>query len=209
MATPLHPLTKPHLDKLAGLAESVGAPGPEEIERRAQELLHEWLKFYFSGTAFTTPTAGGGAATTMHFESCEILWDHATPPLPAAKPVLHTVLADRRDGDPIRVGPNVWKIKGEWTWNTFVRTHPQLPASDAAADPAHDAARFTAFRVARRVGDQFAWLLRGPHTQELAFKGIKNLRLTNGPRPIQSGAWFLRQIIFTANVTFTITGNDP
>ena len=208
MTTPLHPLSKPHLDHLAGLSEASGVAGPEELERRAQELWLEWQKFYFGGVEFTTPGVGG-AVETRKFTRCEILWDHATPTLPSALPVMHSVLADRRDGDPVRCGPGLYQVHGEWTWNTFVRCHPQLPASAREDDPANDSARLNAFRAVRRAGDELASLLRGPHTQELAFKGLAKVRLLNGPRPVQAGAWFLRQLVYSARVTFYVAGNDP
>lgn len=203
---PLHPLIKPHLDKLAGLSEPEGAAGPEEIERRAQEILNEWQKFYFSGSSFTTPS--GNDMINRTFQQCEILWGQATATSPSALPVLHTILADRRDGDPVRMGPSLYRVEGDWTWNTFIRTHPQNPGG-AEALPVSDAAGLEADRVCRRVADQYAWLLRGPHIQELAFKGISHLRVTNGPRSVQSASWCLRQIVYTAKVAYHIQGNDP
>jgi hypothetical protein len=198
--TPPHTLSHPHLDKLAGLAEPSGAAGEEEIERRAQELLFEWQKFYFSGVPFTSPRAGKEDVTRA-FEHCDVLWDHATPAIPAPRTIMHSVLADRRDGDSVSVGNGLYKTKGVWTWNTFIRSHPQLPAG-ATGDTQNDAARNTAFRSARRVGDQYSWLIRSPHAQDLAYKGLSHIRILNGPRPIQSGAWFLRQIVFSTEVSF-------
>lgn len=207
MTIPPHPLIKPHLDKLAGLNESGDIAPSEEIERRVQALLNEWQKFYFLGIAFATPLAAGEESKI--FDHCEILWGRATPELPGKRPVLHTQLTDRRDGDPVRIPGGMKKVTGDWTWNTFVRTHPQLPASQFSAASDKDAALETADRACRRVGDQFAWLLRSPHAQELAFKGIGQLRLLSGPRPVQSGEWILRQLIFTARITFRISGNSP
>lgn len=198
MTLPLHNLIRPHLDKLAGLAEPAGSAGEEEIERRVQELLNEWQKFYFSGIAF--PSLGQDRA----FEKCEILWGRAIPSKPGTLPILHTVLADRRDGNPERSGDGGWIMRGEWTWNTFVRTHPQLPSGASAPAPERDSAVNTADRLARLVGDQYAWLLRSAHAQDLSFKGIGGLRLLSGPRDIQSGSWCIRQLVISATVTFRV-----
>ena len=197
---PPHSLTHPHLDKLAGLTEASGSAGEEEIERRAQELLLEWQKFYFSGSPFTSPRSGK-TDVIRTFERCDVLWDHSYPSVPAERVIMHSVLADRRDGDPVSVGKGLLKTKGVWTWNTFIRSHPQLPAG-AAADTENDAARATAFRNARRAADQFSWLIRSPHSQDLVYKGISHIRILNGPRPIQSGSWFMRQIVFSTEVFF-------
>ncbi len=209
MSIPPHPLAKPHLDKLAGLNE-VGdnLAKAEEIERRAQAILNEWIKFYFSGEAFATPLAGQ-ADELKTFTRCEILFGRSAPETPGVIPLLHTQLTDRRDGEPVRIRGGMRKVTGEWTWNTFVRTHPQLPASSTATDPADDSALATADRECRRVGDQFAWLLRSAHTQELALKGIGRIKILSGPRPVQSGAWNLNHIIFSASITFRISGNSP
>lgn len=209
MSIPPHPLTKPHLDKLAGLNE-VGdnLAAPEEIERRVQALLLEWQKSFFSGDPFTTPLAGQPDETKT-FVACEILWGRSAPELPGKRPVLHTLLTDRRDGDPVRIPGGLRKISGEWTWNTLIRTHPQLPASRHSATTTQDSAEAIAERECRRVGDQYAWLLRSPHTQALALKGIGQLRILSGPRPVAASPWFLTQIIFTAQINFRISGNSP
>lgn len=206
---PPHALTKPHLDKLAGLNE-VGdnLAQAEEIERRVQALLNEWLKFHFSGNPFTTPLAGQ-ADETKTFTLCEILFGRGIPENPGQLPILHVQLTDRRDGDPVRIPGGMKKVVGDWTWNIFIRTHPQLPASPAAASPDKDSALESADRECRRVGDQLAWLLRSPAAQALALKGIGQLRLVTGPRPIQAGAWALNQLIVTAKITFRISGNSP
>ena len=207
MLIPPQDLNHPHLDKLAGLSEPFGSAGEEEIERRAQEILNEWQKIFFSGISFQTPANPG--TDTRTFEHCEILWGRAIPADPGTLPILHSVLVDRRDGDPVRNGAGIWMVRGEWTWNTFVRTHPQLPASDSAATVPADGAVRSSDRLARRVGDQFAWLLRSPHTQSLALKGIGNMRLLSGPRDIQSGSWCIRQLVFSTSVTFRMIANDP
>jgi hypothetical protein len=197
------PLSRPHLDKLSGLAEPVGSPSAAEIERRAQELLNEWLKFYFSGSPFTTLGSNGSTIQITH-ERCELLFDHAAPTTPAAKPLLHTLLADRRDGEPVSVGNNLAAVNGIWTWNTLARVAPQTPAGESPGTPGTMIAYAPAANLCRRVADQLAWLLRSAHTQDLSHKGIGNIRLLNGPRLVQSGPWFLRQVVWSADVTFHI-----
>ncbi len=206
-AIPPHPLLKPHLDPLAGLIDPSDVTQPEEVERRVQELLNEWQKFYFSGVAFSSPRRGQ-ADRTVTFEEMEILWDHATPKKPGLHPILHTVLMDRRDGDPVKVSGR-WQVNGVWQWNTFIRANPQLPASPSAPDPAVDSARATAFRQVRRAGDQYVSLLRGPHAQELVLKGIGRMRVLNGPRPVPAAAWIMRQIVYSAQITYFIEDNEP
>lgn len=208
MNIPTHSLAKAHLDGLSGLAEPAGLPTAAEVERRAQELLNEWLKFYFSGSAFTSPAANGGTVQVTH-EACELLFDHAAPTTPSTKPLLHTLLADRRDGDPVSVGGGLAAVQGVWTWNTLARVAPQVPANAAEDSQGAVNARRTASQLCRRVGDQFAWLLRSAHTSDLALKGLGNIRVLNGPRLVQSGSWFLRQVVWSADVTFHIALNDP
>ena len=199
--TPTRTLVRPHLDQLSGLAEVAGAPTASELERRAQELINEWLKFYFSGDPFSTPAPQGPDTLVVH-EACEILFGSGSPTDPSTRPILHTILADRRDDDGVRVGGGLVAHTGEWTWNTLVRVHPQMPANPAAISDAETSARLAADQVARRVGDQLAWLLRSRHTQDLAFKGVGQVRVLNGPRRLQSGAWHLSQIVWSAKVHF-------
>lgn len=199
-------LTKPHLDALAGLAEAPGSPAASELERRAQELINEWLRFYFSGNAFTTPAVTGPDLSITH-DNCEILFDHAVPTIPSAKPILHTLLADRRDDDGHFIEGNLKAHLGDWTYNTLIRVAPQLPAN--ATGTADTNALRNAGHTCRRVADQLAWLLRSAHTQDLAFKGICKVRVLNGPRLIQSGSWIMRQIVWSAQVHYLIPHGAP
>ena len=59
-------------------------------ERRAQELLNEWLKLYFTGTPHLAPS---GDAT---FPLCDLLFNQADLPSPVENPQLHTVFTDWR-----------------------------------------------------------------------------------------------------------------
>lgn len=206
MSIPPRTLAKPHFDALAGLTEPSGSPAPAELERRAQELINEWLRFYFSGNSFNSPAAAGPDISITH-QSCEILFDHAVPTIPAAKPILHTILADRRDDDGHFISGGLKAHLGDWTYNTLIRVAPQLPA--AAAGTADTNALRNANQTARRVADQLSWLLRSAHSQDLAFKGICKLRVLNGPNLIQSGSWIVRQIVWSAQVHYLIPHNSP
>ncbi len=206
-AIPTNPLTKPHLDKLAGLNDPGDVAGAEEIERRVQDIFNQWLKCYFGGNPFQTPAESGTVAKT--FQQCEILWGRATPDKKGRFPILHTMLADRRDGAPVRIRQNLSKVVGDWTWNVFVRSHPQMPVSPADSGPAKDSAIIEADRICTRVGDQYAWLIRSAHAQELALKGIGRVAVASGPRPVQSGGWYLNQLVISARITFRIRNNAP
>lgn len=192
---------------MAGFAEPLGTAGAEEVERRAQELLNEWFKFYFSGVPFQTPVGSGSEAKT--FPDCEILWGQATPSMPAVKPILHLLLADRRDGTASEVGKNLWRNQGQWTWNALLRVSPQLPVNPGVANVATDVAQVEAERACRRIGDQCRWLLASAHIQELAVKGIGRLKIENGPRVIPAGSWHLRQIVFTTEMVWHHRTNRP
>lgn len=207
MPIPQNPLTKPHLDKLLGLNEPGDSAGAEEIERRAQEILNEWLKFYFSGDPFNTPDGEGAASKT--FEPCALLFGQDDPGSPIEKPILHVLLADRRDGEGSRVHGGFMAYDGRWTWNILIRCHPQTPAAPAAADPTADSAKRTAERINRRAADQCRWLLHSSHTQELAIKGIGRIRVDNGPRQIPAGPMIMRQIVFSARVSYRVPLNEP
>lgn len=191
------PLDHAHVNKGSGLPEPTGSPGPEEIERRVQELLKEFLGSYFNGVSFDTPLPGGGSVTRT-FADCVLLWDQATPPDALAKPVIHTLLADRRDRDRERGRVGYFAHTSVFTWNILVRTHPQVPAAGAAE--VDDSARRVSFRECRRVADHLRWLLLSPHVKDLSMKGITNLRVTNGPREIPSGAWYMRQLVVSGEV---------
>jgi hypothetical protein len=207
MPIPPNPLSKPHLDKLLGLNDPGDSAGSEEIERRAQELFNEWLKFYFSGNPF--PSTESGETISKTFEACSLLYGQATPENPSTKPILHFLLADRRDGDGRRIPGDFLAFDARWTWNILIRSHPQLPASPSATGPATDNAKLTAERVNRRLADQCRWLLLSHHTQDLAVKGIGQIRVENGPRQIPAGASIMRQIVFSARVSYRIPLNEP
>lgn len=199
-----NPLLKPHLDSLAGL-NGVDPTEPEEVERRAQEILNEWLKFYFSGEPFRSPSRGR-PDRMVTLEKLEILFDHATSKSPGEVPIMHTVVADRRE-EKVRVGGRV-RMEGKWTWNTFIRASPQLPAGADAQDPKFDSARATAFRSVRRAGDQYVAMLRGSHSQDLALKGLCHLRVLSGPRAVPAAAWIMRQITFETEVGYFIEDDE-
>jgi hypothetical protein len=208
MSIPLHPLTKPQLDQLTSLIEPPGVASAQELERRAQELLNEWLKFHFSGNPFATPITNGETMDTS-LTHCDILFDHASPPTPAPRPILHTILTDRRDDDGVPDGTGRIVHTGEWTWNTLIRVAPQMPVNPVDASSASTDARHAAAQVCRRVADQCAWLLRSAHVQSLAFKGITHVRVLNGPRLVQSGTWLTRQIVWSSKLRFSMFSNSP
>ncbi len=191
------PLDHAHVNLRSGLPEPAGSPGGEEVERRVQEILKEFLGGYFTGVAFQTPLPGGGSESRT-FADCLLLWDQATPPDGLAKPVIHTLLADRRDRDRERGREGYYAHASVFTWNLLVRTHPQVPAADSAVPV--DSARRSSFRECRRVADQIRWLLLSPHVKDLSLKGITDVRVTNGPREIPSGAWYMRQLVASAHV---------
>ena len=206
MATiPPYNLLHPHVDQIAGLGSD--PTGEEELERRAQELIFEWQTYYFSGEPFASPR-NNGADVMRTFAKCEVLWDLATPTLPAMLPVLHTILSDRRDAEPSKISGGRYAHSGVWTWNTFVRTSPQFPAAPDAP-PENDAAHLSALRLARKVRSQVAWLVRKPHAQDLSYKGLHQLKILNGPRSIASGSWILRQIVWSAVVRWHTNSNEP
>jgi hypothetical protein len=190
------PLDHAHVNLHSGLLEPLNSPGGEEVERRVQELLKEFLGTYFNGVPFATALPGGGSESRT-FAECHLLFDQATPPDGLAKPLIHTLLADRRDRDRERGREGYYAHASAFVWNILVRTHPQVPASGAGGD---DSARRVSFRECRRVADQIRWLLLSPHAKDLSLKGILDIRVTNGPREIPSGAWYMRQLVVSGEV---------
>ena len=205
---PTNPLSHIHVDSFAGFPEPAGSPGEDEIDRRVQELLNEWFEFYFSGQVFQTPISAA-ATTSKAFTAAKVLWDQSQMPNPLEEPVLHLILADRRDGEPVQVAKNLWRHHGRWTWNLLVRVPPQLPVAPAVLRSSPDSAIADGGRVCRKLADNARWLLNSAHLQELAVKGIGHLKLDNGPRMIPGGAWHLRQIVFSAEVTYHHRTNAP
>lgn len=205
---PTNPLSHVHLDKFAGFAEPAGSPAEEEIDRRVQELLNEWFEFYFTGLEFQTPDSET-TTTGKSFPAALVLWDQTAMPNPLEQPVLHLLLADRRDGDPVQVQKNLWRHQGRWTWNLLVRVPSQLPAAAAVELDSTDSAVKHSGRICRKVADSARWLLNSAHMQELAVKGIGHLKLDNGPRMIPGGPWHLRQIVFSAEVVYHARSNSP
>jgi len=200
------PLTKAHVNPLSGLAEPAGGPGEEEIERRAQELWAEWLSRYFTGTSFDTADGSGGLEAKT-FAHCAIRFDSATLPVVQAKPLLHVLLADRRDREPERQGGGRWAHDARFVWNLLVRTHPSQPAAPGSPPP--DGAAIHAERQCRRLADQLRWLLTSYEAQALSAKGILELRVENGPREIPAGAWFLRQLVVSARIRWETPNHEP
>lgn len=205
---PTNPLSNVHVDKFAGFEEPAGSPGEEEIDRRVQELLNEWCGFYFSGNEFQTPDS---ETTTIGktFPAALVLWDQTAMPNPLEQPVIHLLLADRRDGAPIQVEKNLWRHHGRWTWNLLVRVPSQLPVNPAVGLLLSDSAEKYSGRICRKLGDSARWLINSAHAQELAVKGIGHLKLDNGPRMIPGGPWHIRQIVFSAEVIYHNRTNSP
>ena len=199
MAIPPLPLTKPHLDQMAGLPESAGAAGEEEMERRAQEVLLEWLLMFFNGQSFATP-----GTIVRSFDLCHVTFDEATPKIPQERPILHLVLADRNDKDPRRIGGGNWIVEGTWRWTVLIRTNYQMPPTGT-----DDSAAKNCVRACRRVGDQLTWLLRSAHTQALTLKGLRRAKAATQPKLIPAGAYHARMMTLSAEVSYTIPGNDP
>lgn len=199
----MHELDHPHVDFFSGLPEPVNAPAANEVDRRAQELLDEWLAHYFSGVEFQS-LAADGSTFGKTYERAEIHFDTYSPGDNAVLPVIHTILADRRDGPGQSVGNGLQFHTGTWTWNTFVRVHPQQPARPADGGDLERSARAKAEQLCRRIADQFRDLVSGPDARDLVLKGIGNPAVLNGPRVIPGGAWFIRQIVWSATVSFHV-----
>lgn len=196
-------LTHPHVDFHSGLPEPVNAPEAHEVERRAQELLDEWLAHYFSGQEFQS-IAANGSAVPKTYQRADIRFGTYAPGENAVLPVIHTVLADRRDGPGESVGNGLQIHHGTWTWNTLVRVHPQQPARPVDSADLTRSAKLAAEQLCRRLADQFRDLLSGPDAADLILKGIGEPTVINGPREIQGGAWFIRQIVWSAKVGFHV-----
>ena len=206
MAIPERTLTKPHVDKSLGLPEIVepNPAGGEEVERRVMEVLIEWLDGFFNAAPFTT----AGEVGTRTFPDCDVRRDEVAPTIPQEKPIIHIVLSERRDGDPVRITGGKREPKGTWIFTTDIRPTKQMPAAGAASTLS-DSANNSGDRACRRVADQLAWLLRSSHTQSLSLKGIRRARVTAGPRLIPAGAYHARLLTFSVEVITTSPRNDP
>lgn len=204
MPTPPHTLVRPHVDALAGLSEPVGSADATEIERRVEELINEWLKFYFSGTPFSTPAATGQPDATKTFTLCEIHVGKSSPSNPAPKPIIHTAIVDRREDEGRQIHGGMKVVSGDWNMSTFIKVAPQAPVESSVSYAGKASASITAAQAARRISSQFAWLIQSAHAQDIAVKGVCNPRILSGPRPVQTGAWEVYQITWAAKVHYTI-----
>jgi hypothetical protein len=208
MSVPVNPLARPYLDRLAGLVEPDGYLREEEVEARAQLLLNEFLKFHFSGQPFQTASAAGGTEAKA-FDECGLLFDRASPPQPQLLPLIHVLLADRREIRKSQTSARVEISEERWTWNVLVRTAAQSPVTPGAAADLADHATAEAERANRRVAGQLHWLLRSSEMQALALKGLGSVEVGSAPRIIPSGAWCIRQLVFSGRVFLRIPLNLP
>lgn len=199
---PTHNLIRPHVDAASGLPESLGGASPEEIDRRVDELVLEWTKFYFSGNPFMSPSPGG-ADVEKTFALCDVFSGKFSLPDLAARPIIHTMILDRRDGDGVEIGGKK-VFQSDFAFNTFVKVAPGAPVDPDDAAVLKSSAGKSAEHAARRVSSQFSWLLQSPHAADLVIKGIGHPRVVSGPRSVQSGAWEVFQISWNARVHFTI-----
>lgn len=196
-------LTKPHADKAAGLPEAAGSAPGEEIERRVQEILLEWQRLHFSGKLFTVE--GEGDKT---FEDCDVRWGTVTPEKPAAKPIIHIWVSQRRDDAPRRVPPALWQVKSSWVFTVVVKTNPQLPAGGSGA-VLKDSAERESERLCRRVADQMVWLLNSTRTQALALLGVQRVLPASSPVLTANGSYIARTLTFSAEIYTHTPRNDP
>lgn len=204
MSDPIHPLVRPHVDALSGLPEPSGSAGFEEIERRVEELILEWLKHYFSGAPFDTPMPGGGVVSKS-LQSAQVFMGRSYPSDQVVAPVIHTFIADRKDDDGRLNSGGSAVVTGSWIMNTFIRVPAQAPADPSAPSSSVSPATLASHHAARRIASQFAWLLRSPHSRDLVMKGVGDPRVVSGPRAIQSGSWDVYQITWSVKIFHTVS----
>lgn len=201
MPLPVHPLAKAHLDKLAGLSEEGTTAGEEELERRAQMLWNAFLKTYLTGSAVDLADGAGGVMSKT-FEAVHLLYGTQSPPKEITLPILHMIVADRRQLRRDRVA-GAYQVKEAITRNLLVRV-PSQAAPESTADEVPKADL-----LCRKVADQVRWLLNSDEVQSLALKGVGKVEVVNGPREIAAGAWHMRQIVTTEEWNYEIRRNEP
>ncbi len=199
----MHTLTKPHIDHWSGLPEGANPPAPEQVEVRFQILLNEWLEHYFSGNPFTTRLPDGSTAQKS-YQHADIRFGSVTMPENPERPLIHTIIADRRDGEGQSDGRGCLVHRGVWALHTFVRVHPTQPVRPSLSSTLEKDARRTSEQLCRRVAEQLSALIHGPDAADLAVKGIHDINITNGPREIPAAGWFIRQIVWTARPVYRV-----
>ncbi len=198
MAVPNNRIDKDHVDPRAGVAGAAAAPAipvqEYEYERRAEEIILGWLKVYFSGNSFSVRERDG-QETVREFVRCDLLVGEAEMPQPAARPVIHAVLADEQN-ERICHGEEGFLVRSEMRWNVFVRTTRQTV--DAGVGGRH---------LASRVAAQLKWLLEGTERQGLSDRGLVRARISRGPVPIQNPNYFVRQFVLTTEAYYRLNHN--
>lgn len=200
---PANPVAKSHLDKLQGLLEEDSTAGEREIERRSQEIYHEFLKAYFTGSP--VPVAdGSGGVTNMTFHAASLLYDQATVPDTLDKPVIHMTISNRRQIRRDRI-QGFWMVQERIDRSWLIRV-PSQPDPEDFSDRSEVV---NSERLARKVGDDLRWLLTSDEIQAIALKGISSLEVTNGPRSVASGAWHMRGLVTSEILRYRMRRNEP
>lgn len=189
------PLGKSPVNAMGQLPDVPAADvGAEEIERRVQAILDEWLRQYFTGEPVDMIVSGPDGVSPYHtFPKCHLLWNRDTFPKQDHDPVIHWLVGAATEGRCSR-RPGFIGYEGEMTWNLFVRTsaqgkitpRPDQPYSDKEPD-----------HVCRKIAGELKWLLRSPELRRLAALGVSRVRVPRGPDIVSAGQFFMRQLVVT------------
>lgn len=163
-------------------------------ERRLRELINEWLKGFFTGTAHTTPT---GDRT---FPAVDILFNQATLP-DSPKPHLHIVwtapkLPQQSYGIATITIPDATTYTGQcdeasgpWDMQIYVRV------KDSGNGNRED-------HLCTNAADNLNELLRSSETATLAQHGFSKVTVLSGPTPLSVAGWKVRIFSVRGTVSY-------
>jgi hypothetical protein len=166
-----------------------------ETERGAQEILNEFYKAFFNGTAHASQIA----PTPVTFQVCDLFFNQTQLPKPGTRPQIHTVFTDvRRIAGLLRRGDEQWfdpthkLVTAECDLSIFVRT-----ANQGAQDNKTDF-------LCRKTADQVKEIFESQDRYALAQKGIRHPRVLRGPIPVGTVGFQVRLLIAHCQLQYKI-----
>lgn len=153
---------------------------PRETERRAQELLNEFLKSYFNGLPHPSPLGD------VTFPACKLFFNQASIQDPV-EPQIHVVFTDFRP--PVeRWDAGRKLVTAPALISFYFRTANQGGGNNALKGE----------QLCRQIAANALELFQSELRYDLAQKGMRYLRVARGPTPLQSIGYQVRLMVVSA-----------
>ena len=156
-----------------------------QTERKAQELLNEFLKDFFTGA----PHASLLGAVT--FPLCDFFFNQATLPAPADKPQIHIVFTDIKTTARWK-DDTTKEVTADCLFTVFFRVANQGAAGNKSEF------------LCRSVADNFKELFQSDDRYALSRKGIHHARITRGPVALQATGYQARMAVLTCLLKYDV-----